>query len=637
MSADDPGFRPRLGHIGTQDGQGHGKQTQIAKFAAHRQRAIQANTSRLPAGTIRYQGRGKGAAAIAAFWARTYRQHVIVKVYIANAGPTGNGKFTRFLSYMRRDGTDPDGQRGRMYSDSEDEVGAKEFNERSRNDTHQFRIIVSAENGGELEDLRILTRTLMAQANTDLSTELDWVAVNHFDTTHPHTHIVVRGADRDGNVLYIDGKYLMSGLRHRAEEIMTRELGQRAWRDITAARALDVQKDAFTSLDRLQIEPHTNPHLEFTPSPHVFGRYERSLVERRLQYLQANGLAGRTREGRWRLEPGWTETLKTMSRQKIVADHALLLDDDRSLQRPEREFAWLRMEGGEISGRVIRAFPTGELRERVEVHIDGLDGNSWRAHLSEAEASHLPKAGGVVSLSVRGVREESADRTIEEIAARHHGVYSEAIHSLSDPKSTSAFRLAHTRRLTHLARAGIVQSPVQGAWRIPAGLSQLAQESAVKSQAVRVTVLSWLPVETLITRRELTWLDRNPDPSQARAEAGFAGDVARARVNRRAWLQSQMLAAGHLEDVDRQNLRDTLSAIAERSGKQPSELGRRGSFHGTYSQDIDLARQRFAVIEGADRVIAVPWSGTNAHLRGQEVVLRSSKGGIEWQRGRSRH
>ena len=33
---------------------------------------------------------------------------------------------------------------------------------------------------------------------TDLETRLDWVAVDHWDTDNPHTHIVLRGHAGNG-------------------------------------------------------------------------------------------------------------------------------------------------------------------------------------------------------------------------------------------------------------------------------------------------------------------------------------------------------------------------------------------------------------------------------------------------------
>jgi type IV secretory pathway VirD2 relaxase len=47
------------------------------------------------------------------------------------------------------------------------------FLERSHDDRHQFRFLVSAEDGVELSDPRETTRALMKQMEADLETTLD--------------------------------------------------------------------------------------------------------------------------------------------------------------------------------------------------------------------------------------------------------------------------------------------------------------------------------------------------------------------------------------------------------------------------------------------------------------------------------
>src|SRR5690606_33236658 len=96
------------------------------------------------------------------------------------------------LRYLQRDGTTREGERGMLYGPDSDAVDGRAFLERGAGDRHQFRFIVSAEDGAEYEDLKPLTRRLMGQLEKDLGTRLEWAAVDHFNTGHPHTHIVLR-------------------------------------------------------------------------------------------------------------------------------------------------------------------------------------------------------------------------------------------------------------------------------------------------------------------------------------------------------------------------------------------------------------------------------------------------------------
>lgn len=79
------------------------------------------------------------------------------------------------------------------YGPATDEADLDAFEQRAQADRHQFRFIVSPEDAEDLRDLRRYTRHMMQRMEADLGTSLDWVAVDHWNTDNPHTHIVLRG------------------------------------------------------------------------------------------------------------------------------------------------------------------------------------------------------------------------------------------------------------------------------------------------------------------------------------------------------------------------------------------------------------------------------------------------------------
>ena len=62
---------------------------------------------------------------------------------------------------------------------------------------HMFNIIISPEDGEKL-DLKDFTRDFINTVEKDLSTKLDWVAGNHYDTNDPHVHVLIKGVDESG-------------------------------------------------------------------------------------------------------------------------------------------------------------------------------------------------------------------------------------------------------------------------------------------------------------------------------------------------------------------------------------------------------------------------------------------------------
>src|SRR3546814_3282042 len=83
----------------------------------------------------------------------------------------GLGAARAHLRYIQRDGVTRDGERGQLYSAENDRADGKAFIERQVNDRHQFRFIVSPEDGEQYDDLKPLTRRLMAQMEQDLRSE----------------------------------------------------------------------------------------------------------------------------------------------------------------------------------------------------------------------------------------------------------------------------------------------------------------------------------------------------------------------------------------------------------------------------------------------------------------------------------
>jgi hypothetical protein len=163
-------------------------------------------------------GRGRAHGTIAAGRRRPAgRRRIVVKTRVVRLQGTDLGAARAHLRYIQRDGVTPQGEPGQSYDAATDRADSKGFLDRSAEDRHQFRFIVSAEDGAELHDLKPFIRDLMRQIEGDLGTRLDWVATDHFNTGHPHTHLVLRGRDERGEDLVIARDYIAHGMRERAK------------------------------------------------------------------------------------------------------------------------------------------------------------------------------------------------------------------------------------------------------------------------------------------------------------------------------------------------------------------------------------------------------------------------------------
>lgn len=205
-------------------------------------------------------------------------------------------------------------------------------------DERLWKLIVSPEFADRL-DLNQLTRELMARMEADLNTSLEWVAVAHFNTEHPHVHIALRGIDARGKALHLDRDYVKRGIREIAESLCTQQLGYRTELDAAEAERREVHQQRYTSLDRIisrQAESDSDS-LIYKPKRAHDGRESARLrqqrVSERLVQLSQMGLAERLAPDRWRVRGDFETTLRAMQRindrQKILAKHGALVSDQR--------------------------------------------------------------------------------------------------------------------------------------------------------------------------------------------------------------------------------------------------------------------------------------------------------------------
>src|SRR5579859_6987285 len=132
--------------------------------------------------TRAYGRRAKGAE----HYVRAHRpdaRRVVIKAHVQRLTSRGAGAAKLHLRYIERDGVEKDGSKGVLYG-ADGPLPAGGFGRPRVGEKHQFRIIVSPEDGAEL-DLKIYVQRLMGQLEQDLGRKVEWAAVNHYDTEHP--------------------------------------------------------------------------------------------------------------------------------------------------------------------------------------------------------------------------------------------------------------------------------------------------------------------------------------------------------------------------------------------------------------------------------------------------------------------
>lgn len=295
----------------------------LAQSSAHRiRRAISFST-----------GRGFGHVA-------NYQQRCAVRVTYSPNKTAGQWK-AHGCYLARETATEKEGQKKAAFDGKQTGIDIARYLDtwQREGDQRFFKLIVSPE-FGERMSLETHTRDLMSRMERDLGTTLEWAAVIHYNTDHPHAHIVLRGRDDQGQPLRLPRQFVKSRIREHAQELATKQLGYRTERDAMEAQRREVSQLRFTSLDR--ILQRENSHGEETFIVHHdsskstlrgIAKAREHHLAARLAKLEQIGLAEGLGGFRWNVRRDFESLLRTLQRstdrQKMLARHMELLSDPR--------------------------------------------------------------------------------------------------------------------------------------------------------------------------------------------------------------------------------------------------------------------------------------------------------------------
>ncbi|EFF42895.1 hypothetical protein XAUB_29720 [Xanthomonas citri pv. aurantifolii str. ICPB 11122] len=598
-------------------------------------------------------GRGHTAARFAGAKLTPMSRRVTIKTLLVNHQRASPQSLAKHLRYVERDGTGRDGEPGRAYGPQADEADLDAFKERCADDRHHFRFIVSPEDGAELDDLRTYTRHLVNRMEADLGTQLDWVAIDHWNTDNPHTHLIVRGRDDTGKDLIIAGDYIAHGFRHRAAELATEWLGPRTELDIQQTLGREVEQERWTSLDRtLQREAGDDGrvHVERLNDPRL--QRQRLLLIGRLQRLQRLGLADEEQPGTWAVHTDTEKTLRALGERGDI-----IRTMQRAMRGEPRELVVFEPgqnddgSGRSIIGRVAAKGLADELHDRGYLVIDGVDGKAHYVALNARDELANYPTGAVVE--VKGSADvRAADRNIAALAS--DGLYRADHHpSIAqgkavpgrDPQEVVA---AHVRRLEALRRAGIVERVAEGLWKVPGDLPEQGRRyDAQRLGGVAVELKSHLPIERQARVIGATWLDQQlVGGGTGLGDLGFGGEAKQAMQQRADFLAEQglaerrgqrvILARNLLGTLRNRELAQVAKGIAADTGLEHRAVADGQRVAGIYRRSVMLASGRYAMLDDGMGFSLVPWRPVIEQRLGQQIVATVRGGGVSWEIGRIR-
>lgn len=521
---------------------------------------------------------GRGRRAAVSIRLRSNARRVVMKARVVRHQGTRfrSAPLPKHMAYLKRDGVTRDGADARMFDATSDAADEQAFAERTADDRHHFRFIISPEDAAELADLRGFTRELMQDVERDLGTRLDWVAVDHWNTDNPHVHVLIRGRADDGQDLVISRDYISRGFRDRAAERVTVELGPRSEHEIRTALEKKVYAERWTSLDRAlrDVADDGGGVADLRPGSEDDPEMRRLMLGRAAK-LERLGLAEPIGPAQWTLKPGIEPALRELGiRGDIIKTmHRAMSGEDR-----EPDVTGFAIHGeapaDPVLGRLVQRGLDDELKGSAYAIVEGVDGRTHHIRFSDLELTGDARPGAIVETrayeDANGLQRLSlatrSDLTIETQISAPGATWIDRQLLAKDPALSgrgfgAEVREAMDRRIDHLARNGMAER-----------------------QGQRVVFTRDL-INTL-RRQELEGV-----ASKLSAETGLA--------------------------------------------HRPSAEGEHVS--GIYRQRVNLSSGRFAMIDDGMGFQLVPWRPALEQQLGKQVAgVMAPGGGVDWSVGRKR-
>ena len=578
---DDREFRIRPGRIRSTRAQQARPYIAQALAAAKKAGGGVSRAGRVIPGNRSRFGRGQRASIQANRLITSRTRGAVVKARVVphtgKSAPLG-----AHVDYLRRDGVTRDGEKARLFGPGTEDADGRAFAERCLDDRHHFRFIVSPDDAPDMSDLQSFTRDLVGRMEQDLGTSLDWVGIDHWNTAHPHVHLIVRGMRDDGQDLVISRDYIKEGMRDRARDLITQELGPRSDLDIRQTLERQIEAERWTQLDRqLLRDAGRSRILDMAPDADRQPDAFHTLKVGRLRRLEVLGVADQIGQSQWHIRDDAEAVLREMRERGDIIKRMHRALTERGIERGSSSFV-LAAESLDVPviGRLVQRGLDDELKGTAYAVVDGVDGRSHHIRLPHLDAAGDSAPGSIVEL-----------RTYDD--ARGQRRVALAVRSDLDLAAQVTASGA-----TWLDRQAIARDPL--------ALSDQGFDAEVR-QAL-----------------------------EARADHLTAEGLAERRGGRVVFARRLL---GTLRDRELQAVGTQLSG---ETGLPFNKADPGDYVSGIYRQRLALASGRFAMIEGYGAGGAlgfqlVPWSPSlEKHLDRDVTGVARGDGGVDWDFGRKR-
>ena len=215
--------------------------------------------------------------------------------------------------------------------------------------------------GNDKVVLKTLATTFIKQLELQTGYTLYWLAAEHYNTAHPHVHLLINGRDKNGQDVYIAPDLVKTYMRDIARDICTSLVGSRTDEQIREEKRNQLKAARYIKLDHEIESLIFNNNTLDTRS--IFTKKE--LLLTRVEHLHTMGLCKRDGK-KYIFEKDWIDTLKNVGRYNVYLD-----------ARNELHYTLFRPEEKNTSGIVTKVYRMQEDSDANAVVVESIDGKAY--------------------------------------------------------------------------------------------------------------------------------------------------------------------------------------------------------------------------------------------------------------------
>jgi hypothetical protein len=316
---------------------------------------------------------------------RNLRQKCIAKM---NYSSSIEAHRVQLEKYLTREGAGRDGK--------DPELFGTDLEEYKKNMVGKnFRIFLSPESLDV--DTELLAKEFIKKLEKQTGYRFYWQGACHYNTAHPHAHLLINGVDQLGREVNIPRDIVKTFMRETARELCTAQIGLRTQKDLDLEKERELSAHRFTKLDNY-IHEISGGSGELSISV-IKRNKEKKRILARLETLRKLNLCAYENNG-YHLKSNWQEDLKTNSRYNtfLRAREELQYADPSALKV-------YTGEQGLVTGKVTKIYrPDDDASDNHVVVLETLDGKAYfipffkRPELFDKDSKSSLKEGELISL-----------------------------------------------------------------------------------------------------------------------------------------------------------------------------------------------------------------------------------------------